>query len=193
ALPRYIVCGRVTKRPIFDFVDSRIHPNDSLTVFPLQDDYSFGILQSNIHWRWFIERCSTLKADWRYTSNTVFDSFPWPQSPSMPAMFRIAKAAVTLRALRAELNQKHGLSLRELYRSIEKPGDHPLKEAHEVLDRAVRDAYGMKSDDDPIKVLFDLNQELAAAAAESKPIVGPGLPTFVNDKSSFISEDRLVP
>src|SRR5262249_24033664 len=74
ALPRYIVCGRVTKRPIFDFVDSRIHPNDSLTVFPLQDDYSFGILQSNIHWRWFLERCSTLKADWRYTSNTVFDS-----------------------------------------------------------------------------------------------------------------------
>lgn len=65
ALPRYIVCGRVTRRPIFAFVDPRIHPNDSLSVFPLADDYSFGILQSNIHWQWFNERCSTMKADWR--------------------------------------------------------------------------------------------------------------------------------
>jgi hypothetical protein len=81
-LPRYIACGRVTKRPIFEFIHPKIHPNDALMVFPLADDYSFGILQSEIHWVWFIHRCSTMKRDPRYTSNTVFDTFPWPQNIS---------------------------------------------------------------------------------------------------------------
>ena len=67
---RYIVCGRVTKRPIFDFVSSKINPNDALTVFCHDDDYSFGILQSSMHWEWFNARCSTIKSDPRYTSNT---------------------------------------------------------------------------------------------------------------------------
>ena len=43
------------------------------------DDYSFGILQSEIHWAWFTAKCSTLTARFRYTSDTVFDTFPWPQ------------------------------------------------------------------------------------------------------------------
>jgi hypothetical protein len=103
ALPRYIVCGRVTRRPIFAFVHPDIHSNDSLAVFPLADDYSFGVLQSSIHWQWFNERCSTMKADWRYTSNTVFDSFPWPQKPSKEAIKAVAQSAVKLREHRAIL------------------------------------------------------------------------------------------
>src|SRR5208282_635959 len=63
ALPRYIACGRVTKRPIFEFVSRNIHPNDALQVFVYDDDYSFGILQSDTHWTWFMNRCSTLKSD----------------------------------------------------------------------------------------------------------------------------------
>ena len=93
-LKRYIACGQLTKRPIFEFIDTKISPNAALTVFPFEDDYTFGILQSDIHWRWFVERCSTMKADPRYTSNTVFDSFPWPQSPSAGAVTKVAKSAV---------------------------------------------------------------------------------------------------
>jgi hypothetical protein len=70
-LHRYIACVRVTKRPVFEFIDSRIHPSDSLQVFVLDDDYSFGILQSTAHWEWFEARCSTLKGDPRYTSESV--------------------------------------------------------------------------------------------------------------------------
>ena len=69
-MPRYIACSRTTKRPIFVFVSNAINPNDALQVFTFSDDYSFGILQSDTHWRWFVERCSTLKGDFRYTSNT---------------------------------------------------------------------------------------------------------------------------
>ena len=40
-LQRYIVCGRITLRPIFEFINSAIWPNDALTVFPFEDNYSF--------------------------------------------------------------------------------------------------------------------------------------------------------
>ncbi|MFY0535501.1 type IIL restriction-modification enzyme MmeI [Nannocystis pusilla] len=45
-------------------------------MFALADDYSFGVLQSALHWQWFTARCSTLKRDYRYTSSTV-----WARSP----------------------------------------------------------------------------------------------------------------
>jgi len=35
-----------------------------------------------VHRRWFEERCSTMRVDLRYTSSTVFDTFPWPQAPT---------------------------------------------------------------------------------------------------------------
>lgn len=188
---RYIVCGRVTKRPIFEFVSSDIHPSDALAVFPCDDDYTFGILQSSTHWSWFTERCSTLTERYRYTSNTVFDSFPWPQAPTKAMVEEIASTARALREVRRELCTQHDLSLRELYRSAELPGDHPLDEAAEALDQAVRKAYGMKATTDPLKFLFDLNQKLASTEDEGKPITGPGLPAKFAALPSAYSVDRI--
>jgi hypothetical protein len=188
---RYIVCGRVTKRPIFEFVSPEIHPNDSLTAFPLDDDYSFGVLQSGIHWLWFTERCSTLKGDPRYTSNTVFDSFPWPQEPTLKAVEKVASAAVALRELRRKLMEKHDLSLRELYRSLETPGDSPLKDAQEALDDAVREAFGMDKSEDPLPFILDLNQSVAGNEEIWKPVVGPGLPSVVKDRTKLVSHDCI--
>jgi hypothetical protein len=37
-LTRYIVCGRVTKRPVFEFISSDIRPSDALQVFTLPDE-----------------------------------------------------------------------------------------------------------------------------------------------------------
>src|SRR6202042_583760 len=91
-LTRYIACSRVTRRPIFEFVSSNIRPGDALQVFALEDDYSFGILQSDIHWQWFTERCSGLKIDPRYTSESVYSTFPWPQTPSAAQVALVANA-----------------------------------------------------------------------------------------------------
>src|SRR4029077_2617568 len=38
-------------------------PGDVLSCFAFSDDYSFGILQSGVHWSWFIATCSKLKGD----------------------------------------------------------------------------------------------------------------------------------
>jgi hypothetical protein len=42
-------------------------------------------------------------------------------------MKNVADAAVALRSKRNELRAKHNLSFRDLYRSLELPGDHPLR------------------------------------------------------------------
>lgn len=190
-LDRYIVCGQVTARPIFEFISPEIHPNAALMVFPYDDDYSFGILQSGIHWVWFFNRCSTLKGDPRYTSNTVFDSFAWPQAPSLKAVQKVAAAAVELRKLRSSLKLEHDMSFRELYRTLELPGASPLKDAHDKLDEAVRAAYGMKKSDDPLSFLLDLNQAVANKEDAAEAVVGPGLPPIVRDKSKFVTDDCI--
>ena len=192
-IPRFVVCGQVTKRPIFAFVSSEIRPNAALMVFPLPDDYSFGILQSGIHWEWFTERCSTLTERFRYTSNTVFDSFPWPQTPTKKHIKNVAQAALNLRNIRQKAMSRHSLSFRELYRTLELPGQNPLKDAHETLDFAVRNAYGMIKSDSVLVFLFDLNQKLAKKEKDGGTVIGPGVPSVGIDLTELISEDALMP
>ena len=191
-------------------------------VFSPADDYSFGILQSGIHWAWFMARCSTLKGDFRYTSDTVFDTFPWPQfgfgvrpsggpasgrskarktpsvkppkggTPNEDALAKIravAEAARALRQLRREIMEANGWSLRVLYRTLETPGANCLRAAHAALDTTVRRAYGMKPEEDILAFLLKLNLELADREAKGTSITPPGLPAFVPQPQSFVSDD----
>ncbi|MEO8614402.1 MAG: DNA methyltransferase [Luteolibacter sp.] len=190
-LPRYVVCVRHTKRPIFQFVSPSIHPNDALQVFPLADDYSFGIFQSPVHFEWFKARCSTLKADFRYTSDTVFDTFPWPQSPTRKQIEAVAKESVALRQLRREVMAKMDWSLRDLYRTLEEPGSNPLRDAQAKLDAAVRAAYAMPKDADILAFLLQLNQTCAAKEAAGESITPPGLPLPKEEHAAFITEDCI--
>ena len=183
---RYIVCGRVTKRPIFNFVKSSIHPNDALMVFAFDDDYSFGIIQSSCHWLWFTNRCSTLKSDFRYTSESVFSSFPWPQNVTSSNIISIADASLKLRSVRKSLMDKRKCSLRELYQVSELPGKNSLKDAHATLDRAVIEAYQFNPKRDILSQLLELNLKLAVAETSGTEVVGPGIPCSFTDTSSII-------
>jgi len=191
SVPRYIACSRVTKRPIFEFVDNGINPDNTVVVFPMADDYSFGVIQSAIHFAWFKARCSTLGGTFRYTSDTVFDSFPWPQSPTRKQIEAVAKEAVALRQLRREVMAKMDWSLRDLYRTLEEPGSNPLRDAQAKLDTAVRAAYAMPKDSDILSFLLALNQTCAAKEAAGEPITPPGLPLPVGEHGEFVTEDCI--
>ena len=188
-LPRYIACSRTTRRPIFEFVSSDIHPDTKLAVLVFDDDYSFGIIQSFIHWEWVLARCSTWKRDFNYTGNTVFDTFPWPQSPKPKEIRAVAEAALGLRTLRNEIMQDNDWSLREIYKTLETPGENRLRDAHAALDTTVRAAYGMKPAEDILAFLLKLNLELADKETKGEAITPPGLPAFVKEPKSFISAD----
>jgi hypothetical protein len=190
-LPRYVAISRVTKRPIFDFVSPSIHPDTTIVVFVFSDDYSFGVLQSGMHFDWFKARCSTLKGDFRYTSDTVFDTFPWPQEPTKKQMRAVADAAVALRQLRRETMTKLGWSLRDLYRSLEEPGANPLRDAHAVLDTAVRAAYGMGKNEDILTHLLALNHACAEKEQAGQKITPPGLPLPPEEHAAFITTDCI--
>jgi hypothetical protein len=68
-----------------------------------------------------------------------------------------------------------------------------MKDARLTLDCAVRAAYQMAPDINPVQSLFDLNQQLSTDETGGKGIVGPGLPPTVTDLSPFISGYRLLP
>src|SRR6184192_3545309 len=190
-LRRYLACAYVTKRPIFIFVSTGIRPSNLIQVFGFEDDYSFGVLQSSLHWIWFVTKCGKLKGDFRYSAESVFDTFPWPQQPTRAQIKAVAEAAVTLRALRRETMRNLNYSLRDLYRTLEHPGDNPLRDAHARLDAAVRAAYGMADDADPLAFLLELNLACAAKEKAGEKITPPGLPLPSNEQQKFVSQDCI--
>jgi type II restriction/modification system DNA methylase subunit YeeA len=212
-IKRYIVCGQVTKRQIFEFVDSSIRPNAALMIFPFEDDYSFGILQSILHWEWFKARCSTLTERFRYTSQTVYETFIWPQWGNLTPLensikdtknknmkielaLNVAKSARKLRHIRNKIRKEYNYSLREIYRTLELPGKNPLKDAQRNLDQAVLKAYfyGLPKrmqKKDILEFLLELNLACADAEKNGVKIIGPGLPEFCKRKSDFYSDDCI--
>jgi SAM-dependent methyltransferase len=193
ALPRYIACCEVTKRPIFCFVHTGVRPDHTLEAFVLADDYSFGVISSDLHWHWFRAKCSRLTGRFRYTPETVFDTFPWPQSPTRGQIAEVAVAAVALRTLRREVMASHDWSLRELYRTLDEPGDNPLRTAQARLDTAVRAAYAVPKEADPLAFLLALNLTLAAKEKVGEKITPPGLPLPAADRAPFVTGDCIQP
>ena len=168
---RYIACSRVTRYPIFQLVDAHIRPSDAISIFDFEDAYSFGILQSGFHCDWFAARCSTLGIGLRYTSNTVFDSFPWPQFPSIHSIHDVAQAAARLLTVReSALAGVHTLT--ELYRA---PPPR-LTTAQKALDHAVAVAYRFDPCEDRLGALLSLNKACARRETEGGLLTGPGRP-----------------
>jgi hypothetical protein len=192
-LNRYMVCSRVTKRPIFAFVSSEIHPDSSLTCFAFADDFSFGILQSNTHWRWFIAKCSKLTERFRYTPDSVFDTFPWPQSPNTRQIEAVAEAGREVRRVRAEALSNLKGGLRALYRTLELPGKNPLKDAHAALDSAVLNAYGFPANGDLLSQLLTLNLEVARRIEAGETVTAPGVPPAYPNPASLVTADCIKP
>ena len=88
------------------------------------------------------------------------------------------------------------MSLRDLYRTPELPGENRLRDAQAALDTAVSEAYryGLPRDLrdlEPLALLLALNQKSAAAEGEGRAIAGPGLPACCDGDGRFCSDDCL--
>jgi hypothetical protein len=116
-------------------------------------------------------------------------SYPWPQSPSAKQIKDVAHAPEDFRTKRRATVTKHGQPLRELYRTLDLPGNHPLKDLQFELDEAVRNAYGMFSHSNPLDMLLELNVTLAGTELKNSQIVGPSLPKIDGLKTTFVSSD----
>lgn len=160
---RYIATSRhttINRAIVFEFVDSAIRPGDSMTVIPFSDDYSFGVVSSKVHSEWIKARCSTFKGDPRYTSTTVWESFPWPQAPSQDQVRRIVDVTERLLKHRASFLAR-GVTLGDQYDVLRTPGSTKLGDLHTELDETVMDAYGFSDEDDLRTQILALNLDLA--------------------------------
>jgi hypothetical protein len=192
-LTRYLACAYVTKRPIFMFISSRIRPSNLIQVFGFEDDFSFGILQSHAHWLWFVTKCGKLTERFRYSAESVFDTFPWPQHPTKKQVDAVAKAGREVRRIRTEALKGIKGGLRALYRTLELPGKNPLKDAHAALDAAVLDAYAFSPKKDILTQLLALNAAVAQRLEKKAPVTAPGVPAEYPDPARLISADSIRP
>lgn len=190
---RLIVCPKVSARPSFALLSTRFVPNNTMWLFALDDDYSFGIIQSNLHWDWTKAKGSRVRADITYTS-VVWRTFPWPQEPREAEVAAVAAAARELRRVRDTLMKENGWSLRALYQAAEIPGPHPLKDAQAALDQAVAQAYGMPADQEATEFLLELNKLVAEDEAEGRAVQGPGVPKGMDPRDPrWTSDDCIMP
>ena len=191
-IKKYIIVSRTAKKPIiFEFISSSIRIADAVVAFDFEDNYSFGIMQSSFHLEWIKSRGGTLASAYRYTGDTVFSTFPWPQKSTKLQVKKISSAVQYLMQVRRETMLKNHWGLRELYNTFDLPGKTPLKEAHKNLDEAVRLAYGMKKKEDVLKFLLQLNIELYKKETKGERVIGPGLPPSVKNPTEFISKDCI--
>jgi hypothetical protein len=87
--------------------------------------------------------------------------------------------------------RKLNYSLRDLYRTLEQPGDNPLRDAHARLDIAVWSAYGMSANADQLAFLLQLNLACAAKEKAGERITPPGLPLPAEEHAEFITNDYI--
>lgn len=83
--------------------------------------------------------------------------------------------------------------MRDLYRTLDKPGANPMKERQEDLDAAVRAAYGIPLAADPLAYILDLNAQVAEAEAAGEVVQGAGLPASVGNPASCVTKDCISP
>jgi hypothetical protein len=192
-LARYVVCARVSRRSIFDFVGQGIRISDKVQAFLFEDDYSFAILQSNLHWQWWLTKGQKLKSDPSYVSE-IFDTFPWPQNPTPKQVKAVAEAGRALHEFRrVRMANSTRLTLRDMYRTLELPGKNPLKDLHAALDAAVMQAYGFDPKGDVLAQLLALNYELAARIDAGEPVTAPGIPPGYPNPAELVSAGCILP
>jgi hypothetical protein len=136
----------------------------------------------------FVSFAQTLKGDEKSEAQSFLDQF-----------FRALghKSAIEAGAtFEFRVAKKPGSAQLELVvagNGLEQPGDNPLRDAHARLDAAVRAAYGMPDDADPLAFLLDLNLACAAKEKAGEKTVPPGLPLPEKDHPAFITQDCIQP
>ena len=172
-LTRYIATPKVSKHRFFVWLTVDMLPSNLVIAFASDDNYTFGVLQSQVHVVWSLAVGTQLESRPTYTPTTCFQTFPFPR-PTDEQREAIAEAAGELNRLREGwLNPVDaegepvvfGVDLRRrtltnLYNDYER---HTwLVNVHERLDAAVAAAYGWPadlSDEQVLERLLALNLE----------------------------------
>ncbi|OCQ92934.1 restriction endonuclease subunit M [Nostoc sp. MBR 210] len=172
----YFMIPRVSKWAIFIPVPLNWLPGDLNIVLASDDFYILGILTSKIHRLWVNAQSSTLKGDTRYTHNTCFETFPFPQTPDVKLVQQIRTKTEELHQYRTQQMESKQWGITTLYNKFFDEPTSQLYKLHQQLDKLVLQAYGFNTNDDILEKLLILNRELAEKEQQGIKIVGPWSP-----------------
>lgn len=140
--------------------------SDLLKLFPDAELWHFSVLTSSVHMVWVKTVCGRLKMDYRYSTELVYNNFPWPQDVDSKLKQQMEAAAQGILDART---QENGTTLAQLYDPAQMPS--ALRQAHEANDRLVMKAYGFDpswSESQIFTALYQLYQQLCATAPSSQ-------------------------
>jgi len=196
-LTRYVIASRTSLYPICEFIRPGIVISDGIQAFIFDDDYTYGILQSRLHWLWWKAKGGsrgTLNSRATYVAD-IFETFPFPQQPAIEQVSAVAQAGRAIHDFRrSSMVGQDDLSLREMYRLMEHlPGKYQLRDLHDALDQAVLAAYGFDPDRDILEQLLALNFEVAAKIEAGESVTAPGIPPDYPNPGELVSDGCIQP
>jgi hypothetical protein len=148
------------------FLPSTVIASNQIYVIARATKFHFGILSSSMHMAWIRYVAGRLESRYRYSSQIVYNNFPWPRDPSEAQRQAVEQAAQAVLDARAKFP---GATLADLYDPLAMPPE--LRRAHAALDRAVDAAYGKKgfaSDAERVAFLFDLYRQVTSLLPAEK-------------------------
>ena len=120
------------------YMPSNVIASNKIYTLPSADRYLFGVLASTMHMAWVRLVSGRMKSDYSYSSQIVYNNFPWPEDVTAAQHERIEAAAKDVLSAR-EPHLESGATLADLYDPLAMPP--ALVQAHRTLDRAVDRAY----------------------------------------------------
>lgn len=146
------------------FLSPEVVASNKLYIIDQPSMYVFGVLQSKMHGAWTRTVAGRLESRIQYSGTMVYNTFPWPDTPTDAQRHAIETAAQAVLDARAQFP---GSSLADLYDPLTMPP--ALLKAHHKLDAAVDKAYeasgGRKSyasDAERVTFLFARYQQLTS-------------------------------
>jgi hypothetical protein len=150
------------------FLSADVIVGDANLCMPGATLFHFGVMSSRMHMAWVKYVCGRIKSDYRYTSQIVYNNFPWPDLPASPEPIQTAVEAGAQAVLDARAQFQTGdtpSTLADLYDPLTMPVE--LLKAHQRLDKAVDAAYGYQGGQDDASraaFLFERYRALVPAA-----------------------------
>ena len=140
--------------------------SSKLKLFPNASLYHFSILSSTVHMVWVRVVAGRLKMDFNYSTELVYNNFPWPQDVDSKLKQQLEATAQGILDARA---QEKDATLAQLYDQTLMPA--ALRRAHNANDRLVMRAYGFNenwSEDQIFAALYQLYQQLSSGQKPSR-------------------------
>ena len=144
------------------FISPEIIINGSALIVPNASLYEFGVLTSSIHNSWMRAVAGRLESRYQYSSNIVYNNFPWC-NPTDEQKAKIEQTAQAILDARAKYPES---SLADLYDETFMPIE--LRKAHQANDRAVMETYGFAKDMTESEIVAELFKMYEKLTKESK-------------------------